>query len=228
MRFNVGFYHPIKGAGGQSMRSLFLVPITGLFFLVACNDAKKPSNANFTVAINQYLAKHGETCTPIGRQFPINVPKSKQNDQSGIGPKLTALEQAGLVHASDTTAVVHSLLDPLRGPTPPQPVKRYDLTDEGKKYLRQIPDTFGQTSGFCYGQKSVDSIVKWTEPAIAGPHSQADVVYTYKILNLAPWAERPDAQQAFPDIKAVVSGASTTNQKVGLQLTNKGWEVPGP
>jgi hypothetical protein len=227
MRFNVGFYHPIRGAGGQSMRSLFLVPIAGLFFLVACNDAK-PSNATFTVAINQYLAKHGEICTTTSGQFPINVPKSKQNDQSGIGPKLTALEQAGLVHASDTTAVVHSMLDPLHGPTPPQPVKRYDLTEEGKKYLRLIPGTFGQTSGFCYGQKSVDSIVKWTQPATAGLNSQAEVVYTYKILNLAPWAERPDVQRTSPDIKAVVGGASTTNQTVGLQLTNKGWEVPGP
>ncbi len=44
------------------------------------------------------------------------------------------------------------MLDPLRGPTPPQPVKRYDLTDEGKRFMRQILGTFGQTDGFCYGQ----------------------------------------------------------------------------
>lgn len=133
------------------MRNLFLVPIAGLFFVAACNDAKKPSNTNFTVAVNQYLAKHGEACTLLVGQFPIDVPKSEQHDPSGIGAKLAALEQAGLVHASDTTAVVHSMLDPLRGPTPPQPVKRYELTEEGKKYLRQVPGTFGQTSSFCYG-----------------------------------------------------------------------------
>jgi hypothetical protein len=210
------------------MRSLFLVPIAGLFFLVACNDAKKPSNANFTAAINQYLTKHGEACTLLGGQFPIDVPKSEQHDPSGIGPKLSALEQAGLVYASDTTAVVHSMLDPLRGSTPPQPVKRYDLTEEGKKSVRQIPGAFGQTSGFCYGQKTVDSIVKWTEPVTAGPSSQAEVVYTYKILNLASWAERSDVQGGFPDIRSVISGASKTDQTVGLELTDKGWEVPGP
>jgi hypothetical protein len=209
------------------MRSLFLVPIAGLFFVAACNHAKKPSNANFTAAINQYFAKHGEACTLLGGQFPINVSKSEQHDPSGIGAKLAALEQAGLVHASGTTAVVHSMLEPLRGPTPPQPVKRYELTEEGKKYLRQVPGAFGQTNGFCYGQKSVDSIIRWTEPTTTGADSQAEVVYTYKLVDSASWAERPDVQVVFPDIKATISGESTTNQIVGLQLTERGWYVPG-
>ena len=81
-----------------------------------------------------------------------------------MGPKLAALEQAGLVHSSDTTAVVYGMLDPLRGPTPPQPVRRYELTAEGQKYFRQIPGALGETADFCYGQKSVDSIVNWTQP----------------------------------------------------------------
>jgi hypothetical protein len=208
------------------MRSLFLIPIASLFLLAACNDAKKPSNANFTVAINQYLIKHGDACTLLGGQFPIDVPKSEQHDPSGIGSKLAALEQAGLVHASETTAVVHNMLDPLRGSTPPQPVKRYELTEEGKKYLRRVPGAFEQTNGFCYGQKNVDSIVRWTEPTTTGADSQAEVVYTYKLVDSASWAERPDIQRAFPDIGATVSGASKTNQIVGLQLTNNGWEVP--
>jgi hypothetical protein len=210
------------------MRSLFLIPIAGLFFLAACNDAKKPSNANFTVAINQYLTKHGEACTVIGGQFPIDIPKSEQHDQSGTGSKLAALDQAGLLHASETTAVAHSMLDPLRGPTPPQPVKRYDLTEEGKKYFQQVPGTFGQTGGgFCYGQKSVDSIVKWTEPITMGAYSRTDITYAYKIVNLAIWAERSDVQQAFPDLRTTISGASKANQIAVLQLTDKGWEVPG-
>jgi hypothetical protein len=62
------------------MRSLYLVPIAGLLFLAACNDIKKPNDGNFTNAINQYLTKHGEACTVIGRQFPIDVPKTGQKD----------------------------------------------------------------------------------------------------------------------------------------------------
>lgn len=206
------------------MRSICLVSIAGLFLLVACGGVKKPSNANFTKAINQYLAKHDDVCTVIVRQFPIDVPKSEQKEQYGIEPKLVALEQTGLVHSNNTTAVVHGMLDPLWGLTPPQSVKRYELTPEGKKYFQEIPGPLGQASAFCYGQKSVDSIVKWTE---SGTYSQTEVTYTYKIVNLASWAQQPDVQRAFLDVGVTVNGASKTNQIAGLQLTNQGWEVPG-
>jgi hypothetical protein len=159
--------------------------------------------------------------------FPIDLPRAEQSEQYGIGPKLAALEQAGLVDASDTMAVVHGMLDPLRGSTPPQPVKRYILTANGEKYFRQIPGMLGQTTGFCYGRKSVDSIVKWTKPETVGSSSQTEVTYTYKIVDPANWAERPDVQRVFSDIQTTVIGASKTTQILGLQLTNKGWEVPG-
>jgi hypothetical protein len=209
------------------MRHFYLVSIAGLLFLTACNDTKKPSEANLTKAIDQYLTKHGEACTVIGRPFPIDVSESEQRLQSGTSLEMAALEQAGLLQSSNTTAVVHGMLDALRGSTPPQPVKRYELTTEGKKYFQQVPGTFGQTNGLCYGQKTVDAIVKWTEPVTAGESSQTEVTYTYKIVNLAGWAERPDVQRAFPIIHATLTGVSKTTEIAGLQLTNKGWEVPG-
>jgi hypothetical protein len=101
------------------------------------------------------------------------------------------------------------------------------LTSDGKKYFQQIRGTLGQSSGFCYGQESVDSVVKWTEPMTAGASSQSEVTYTYKITDLAAWAERPEVQQAFSDIRTTVNGASKTTEVVGLQLTSKGWEVRG-
>jgi len=209
------------------MRRVSLIWSAGLLTLLACNGTRKPSSANFTNAINQNLAKHGEACTSIGRQFPIDIPASKPTDQYGLGPQMAALQQAGLVSETDRTAVVHGILDPLRGSTPPQSVKRYQLTAEGQKYFQQVPGTFGQTGGFCYGQKSVDSIVKWTEPVTMGTYSQSEVTYTYKVVNAAAWVERPDVQRVFPDIKSVMSGVSKTGQVAGLQLTDKGWEVPG-
>ena len=213
--------------GGYFMRNFYLVAIAGLLFLIACSDEKKPSDGTFTKAINQYLAKHGEACTVIGRQFPVDVPEAEQKARYGIGPELAALEQVGLVQGSNRTAVVHEMLDPLRGSTPPQPVKHYELTSEGKKYFQQVPGTFGTSSGFCYGRKTVDSIVKWTEPMTMGPYSQTEVTYTYRIVDPASWAERPDVQRAFSDIQTTVTGVSKTTQIAALQLTNKGWEVPG-
>jgi hypothetical protein len=209
------------------MLRLLLISAAGCLFLAACNDVKKPSAENFTRAINLYLARHGDVCATIIRQFPVDVPQLEQSEQYGIGPKLTALEQAGLVHSSDTTAVVHGMLDPLRGSNPPQPVKRYELTPEGKKYFQELPAPLGQTGAFCYGQKTVDYIIKWTEPVTMGTFSQTEVTYTYKVVNLAGWAQRLDVQRIFPDIGTTVSGASKTNQVAGLQLTNQGWEVLG-
>lgn len=208
------------------MQRIYFVSIAGLLVLAACNSAKSPNEANFRKAINEYLNKHGQTCTAIDRQFPVDVPRSEESGRYGVGPKLAALEQAGLVHGIDATEVVHSMLDPLRGPTSPRPVRRYEVTVEGRKYFQQIPGTLGQTSGFCYGQKSVDSIVKWTEPTMAGTSSQPEITYTYKILDLADWAQRPEIQQVLPDVQQTIGGTSKTPEVVGLQLTNKGWEVP--
>ena len=210
------------------MRRFLLVCISASFLLASCNDAKKPSDANLATAIDQYLSKHGEACALINRQFPVDVPRSQPKDQYGSESKLAVLEQAGLLHASDTTAVVHGMLDALNGPTRPQPVRHYELTDEGKKYFRLIPGgVVGQTAAFCYGQKSVDSIIKRADPVPTGGTSQTEVTYTYKVSPLAAWASRADVQQAFPDIKTTVDGASKVNQVAALQLTDKGWEVPG-
>lgn len=173
------------------------------------------------------MEKHGQTCTSLGHEFPIDIPRSAPKGQYGLDPQLAGLEAAGLVSEADTTAVVHGMLDAVRGPTPPQPVRRYQLAAEGQKYFRDVPAAFGKTGGFCYGQKSVNSVVKWTEPLTADGRSRTEVMYTYKIMNLAAWAERSDIQQAFSDIRATVTGASKMNQTIGLQLTNEGWEVVG-
>jgi len=195
--------------------------------LLGCNSTRKPNNTNFTRAINQYLEQQGQTCTSLGHEFPIDIPRSATKGQYGLDPELAALQAAGLVSEADTTAVVHGMLDAVRGTTPPQPVRRYRLTGEGQKYFRDVPGAFGKTGGFCYGQKTVDSVVKWSEPVTADGRSRTKVTYTYKIMNLAAWAERSDIQQSFSDIRSTVTGVSKVNQEIGLQLTNDGWEVVG-
>jgi hypothetical protein len=205
------------------MHRFFLIPLASAMLLTACNDIKKPSDGNFRKAINQYLEKHGKACTWIGRPFPVDVSEPEQRLQFGTSAQMAVLEAAGLVHSSDTVAATPGIF----GPGAPRRVKRYEPTEAGNKYLQQVPGVLGQSAGFCYGDKTVDSIVKWTEPVTMGPYSQTEVTYTYKIVDPASWAERPDVQRAFSDIQTTVAGASKTTQIAGLQLTNKGWEVPG-
>ncbi len=142
------------------MRKLTLIFLAGVVSLTACNDAKKPNDSNFRMAVNQYLAKHGKACTWIGRPFPADVSESEQKLQSGMSSLMATLETAGLVRSSDTVAATPGIF----GPGAPRRVKRYEPTDAGRKYLQQVPAVLGQSAGFCYGDKTVDSIVKWTEP----------------------------------------------------------------
>jgi hypothetical protein len=204
------------------MRRFSLIILAGIVFLTACDNAKKPSDGNFREAINQYLGNHGKACTWIGRPFPIDVSESEQKLQSGTGVQMAVLEAAGLVGSSNTIAPTTGIF----GPSAPRRVKRYQPTEAGKKYLQQVPGIFGQTAGFCYGDRMVDSIVTWTEPINTGASSQSEVSYTYKIANLAPWAERPDVQREFGDVRTIVNGISKSNEIAGLRLTNQGWEVP--
>ena len=205
------------------MRSLSPFLLACVVALTACDSASKPSDGNFRKAINQYLEKHGKACTWIGRPFPIDVPEFEQKLQSGTGPQMAVLEVAGLVRSSDMIAATPGIF----GPGAPRRVKRYEPTEAGKKYLQQVTAVLGQSAGFCYGDKTVDSIVKWTEPVATGPYSQTEVTYTYKIADLASWAERSDVQREFGDVRTIVNGISKSNEIAGLQLTNHGWEVPG-
>lgn len=206
------------------MRRLVLISLAGALSLAGCNTVRKPNDDNFKRAINRYLEKHGRTCTSIGRQFPVDVSGSMEKDQYGTGPQMAALEQAGLVHSTSTVAAAAG---GILGSGALRPVKRYEVTDEGKKYFQDMPGVFGQTGSFCYGEKTVDSIVKRTEPMTMGSYSQTEVTYTYKIVDLAPWAERPDIQRVFGDIRTTLAGASKVNEIAGVQLTDQGWIIPG-
>ncbi len=171
------------------MRKPISLTVAVLVLLAGCNE-KKPSAANFTKAINQYLAKQGQACTFFAQTFPIDIPASELKDQSGTPPQMAALEQAGLVHGGNTTAVLHGMMGAL-GASMPQLVRRYELTDEGRKYFQVKPGILGQSSAFCYGQKTVASIVKWTEPVAMGLYMQSEVTYTYRIADPAYWHNAP-------------------------------------
>lgn len=204
------------------LKRSFPISLAITFLLTACNSASKPSTANFKAAIDRYLATHGKVCISVGGRFPIDVPVSGHNALHDTSGRFTALKRAGLVSATDTTAVVQSLADSLSlSPRKPEPVKRYTPSSEGQEFFQTVVTDSGRTDGFCYGQKQVDSIVKWRDSS-----SQVEVIYTYKVANLAAWAKRPEMQQAFPAITTVLSGASRDSEAAGLQLTSRGWQVP--
>ncbi len=145
--------------------------------------------------------------------------------QSGTAPQMAAFERAGLVRGSDTTSS-HSRHDGRIGPSAPRPVRRYELTDMGKKYLQVKPGILGQSNAFCYGQKAVDSIANGRNRQRWDRIRRARSLTAIKLRILAIWAQQSGVQQAFPDIQSTLQDTSKPNQIAGLVLTNKGWEVP--
>jgi hypothetical protein len=190
-----------------------------LLSLTACNSKRTPNDNNLRRAINQYLQTHGQACTSIGQTFPVDISDS-QHPMYGIASRMAALEHVGLVQSTTTETTAPQIF----GGTIRRTVKRYLPTVTGRQYLKQTP-SFPRATELCYGTKIVGTIVTWTEPAAIGPYMQTQVAYTYKIPDLASWAEDPDVQEQFNDVRTTVSGISKTSELAGLELTNRGWEV---
>lgn len=209
------------------MRQWTVLIASSLILFSGCNSTKKPSETNLRSSIDQYLVMQPRACVAVDGRFPLDVPAANWHDKSGEAAELAALEQAGLVQSSNTTAVVQSMANALSlSPHKPQSVKRYTVGIQGQKYFQKVQGTFGQSDGFCYGHEKVDSVVNWTEPVTQGDYSETTVTYTYKIPDLAAWAKLPEVDQVFPSI-GITLGAIGKNQAIALHLTNKGWIVNG-
>lgn len=203
------------------MRQWTMLIASSLILLSGCNS-KKPNEAKLRSAIDQYLLTQTKACVAVDGEFPLDVPAG---GKSGEGARLAALERAGLLQSTNATAVVASMANALSlSPKKAEPVKRYTVSSEGRKYFQRVRGTFGQSDGFCYGHEKVDAIVNWTEPETQGNYAETTATYTYKILDLAPWAKLPEIDQVFPSINTMLGGTSK-NQTIPLHLTNNGWVV---
>lgn len=206
------------------MRQWTVLIVSSLILFSGCNSTEKPTDASLRTAIDQYLSTQTRTCVAVDGTFPLEAPAT---GKPGEGTTMAALEQAGLVQSTNTTAVVESMANALSlGPKKAEPVKRYTVSSEGQRYFQRVQRASGVSDGFCYGHEKVDSIVNWTEPQTQGNYTETTATYTYKIPNIAAWAKLPEVDQAFPSIGMTVDGAGK-NQTIPVHLTDKGWVVNG-
>lgn len=209
--------------------SLRWLMLFGILALVSCASKNGANEKNFSQALNAYLAQKGELCLGIPSAWPVDLNEAERRSGLGRAAEMNALEKAGLVRSHETETEY----------TPPlssRPVKvrvlRYELTDDGKKVYRvrktiALVGTNGTQGDLCYGQQTLDKIVKWEGPTTVGDSKEASVFYTYKIDNLAEWAKNPDIQRVFPGIASTIDGATRTTLSQAVTLTNEGWVVRG-
>ena len=193
--------------------------------LAACSgasDAKTPSRENFEAGLRTFLANGNDQVCLAMYDWPIDLTEAEAGANARHAVQLPVFEKLGLVK-STIVAV------PRSDENPDGAIKRYALTDEGRKYYKAHPhkgrDGNTHANDLCVAQISVDRVDSWD---LDKQQASAAVSYTYHIA-AAPWMQDPDASRVLPMVARVIQGADgRLKMRQGFALTNKGWvAVPG-
>lgn len=205
------------------MRGRIMLLLLGTLALTGCSHQNQLNRANLVKPLDAYLASDNTACVSIGGRFPINIPMSLWSVKGGQTGEMMALQQAGLVRSTKATVIVHNADSALTGLyNVPQPVKRYEVTEKGRKYLHRVRGTFGPNDGFCYGKAVVASIVNWTKPVTHGNDTETLVTYTYRIEDVANWAKSSAIESEFPEMKITRNNAGK-DLSTPMHRTARGW-----
>jgi hypothetical protein len=163
-----------------------------------CNTAAKPTDKNFTKALNTYFSEHNDCLYGPGIRFPyeLNAADTKATPNAR---QLDSLVKAGLLKRE----VERDLK-----------VERYAMTPAGER----------ATPRFCYGHREVTSIDGFTSAGVVDGRKADQVQYHYKMMDVPVWASAPEVERAFPAMARAVAGQG--QDKATLELTMVGWQVP--
>ena len=193
--------------------------------LAGCSgpDAKAPSREAFETGLRSFLADgHDELCLGM-YDWPIDLTEAEAGAGGRHAVQLPVFEKLGL--ARSTVVPV-----PRSAENPDGAIKRYALTEEGRKYFKAHAykgrDGAVHPNDFCVARISLDHVDSWQLDA---QHQAATVSYTYRI-EPAPWMQDTEAQRVLPMVAKVIKGAGGGLQMhQGFALGQQGWTaVQGP
>lgn len=193
--------------------------------LSACDSKTSANEKNFGMAVSQFLDKKGEQCLdPV--KWPVDVYEVDLRQQKlypdNVAGQMAALEAAGLARGEDVELPGTFVEGKPVGVK--VKVRRYTMLDAATPFLRARP---GHLPRLCWGRKSLSKVLRWSDPAKAGGHEQASVMYTYKLSNVAGWARTPQTRQAFPDLGQTINGERAQKELLYVELTPQGWQAVG-
>ncbi|OAK64506.1 hypothetical protein A3K87_14025 [Variovorax paradoxus] len=198
-----------------------LTGIAMICALAACSashDPKAPTAENLAPALDEHLAQRGDICLAMF-DWPIDLTEAEAGSGARHAIQFPVMEQLGLVH-STIVAV------PKSSENPDGAVKRFELTDAGRKFYKPHPYvTRGaeHANDFCVAHLKREKIVDVKVDTSDAKHPMAVVSYTYQI-DTAPWMQNADAQRVFPMITRIANGAGGQLQlRQGFTLGDKGW-----
>ena len=199
-------------------------PAIGLLCIAAlgaCSSNTDANLENFTAATQAYLARKGDLCL-AKTSWPIDVTQHEVKLGARNALQMPVLEKLGLVRSSVITAAS-------TGQGAAADVRRYELTDAGKKYYLHRETRSAAAGGagieqgdFCAARLSLDKVVGWETLRTASGGREAVVSYTYKV-DAAPWTQDADIRKVFPMVDYIVRGQQSAQLKEAFTLTERGW-----
>ena len=195
--------------------------------LAGCHDpqTQAPTRDNFTAALDDYLAQRGHLCV-AKYDWPIVVTDSDRQARSLDAQQMPFLEKLGLATSRDTQ-VTRKAAD---GTATTLAAREYALTAEGQKYYLHVPvvvstptQSVTHPADLCVAKLSLDRLFGWEKPQTINGRSVTSVLFSYRIVDPAPWMQTPDARRAFPMAMRAIDNAGTLQLRLGLHLTPEGW-----
>ena len=195
-----------------------LIALVVVVFALTMGGATRPSNANFSTAIQRRFDSHDPKC-----MFYSNYPKPG-HDTAFDFMAMDEVSQA-LAHAGLFATTVYKVLPPEKANyfSPAQPAKtlyNYALTPMGKRYY--------SVKGKCFGfKREVVAITNYVKEN----SSNYKVDFTYKYI-VPAWAKQPGIINVASQIptflnykKYLKSGGKPIKKTAYATLTHNGWRA---
>jgi hypothetical protein len=201
-------------------RSVLAIGVLASASLAACSHRDEPDAKVLGAAMQTYLAQRGDLCLAKS-EWPIDLTQHEIDVGARNALQMPVLERLGLVESTVAEVDVDD-----EGTTHRMKVRRYSLTDAGRKFYVKHDAGAGSRgkaaqSDFCAAHLSLDKIVNWSLTQ-NGSQRQAVVTYTYHV-DAAPWTKDAEVQKVFPVVAGVIRGAGTAQLQEAFALGDAGW-----
>jgi len=208
------------------IKAILLMSGAALVVSACGNDPKAANAVNFEKALNAHYAQMKQ-CVKIGSQpnadgiiQEFRTDGSVQDKQLPFYNSLLAL---GLLEAVSSQKDTKNFSGQVTGKAN---WIGFKFSENGKTFLRPAEWDKGAFSTgarqLCYGTPQVVEIINFTKPAEAMGMKVSNVQYTYRVIDVAPWANDPALTRQFEWLSERISSDSIPKDD-DLVLTNNGW-----
>jgi len=209
----------------NSIKASLLISITVL--ISSCgNDPKAANKENFEKALNAHYAQMKQ-CVKIGSKPNSDGIIQEFRTDGGVQDKqlpfYNGLVSLGLLEAVTYQKDTKNFSGQVTGSAD---WVGYKFSNKGESFLRPSSLEKGAfrtgARQLCYGTPQVVEIVNFTEPAEAMGAKVSNVQYTYRLVDVAPWASEPALINQFEWLTERINSESISKDD-DLVLTNNGW-----